>query len=60
MDHADAKGGGVVGVVDGHLLPVLSDLSALWLVEPEEYGHKGGFPRTVLSQQCMDFPLFQL
>ena len=60
VDHADAQGSGVIGIIDLHGLTVFSDLSRLRLVQAEEYAHKGGFPRAVLPQESVDLTLAEL
>ena len=60
VDHADAQGVGIVGVVDLHLFSVLADLTLLRLIQPEEHAHQGGLSRAVLPQKGVNLPLFQL
>ena len=60
VHHADVQGGGVVGVVDLHLHAVLFDDALFRLIQAEQDAHQRRFPRSVFSQQSMDFALFQL
>ena len=49
VDHADAQGGGVVGIVDLDLLAVLFDDPLLRLVKAEKNAHQRGLTRSVLT-----------
>ena len=60
VHHADVKRRGVVGVVDLDLLAVLFDDTLFRLIQAEENAHQRGLARAVLSQQSVDFALFQL
>ena len=60
VDHADAQGRGVVGVVDPHRLAVLPDFALLRLVQAEQHAHQRGLARAVFPQQGVDLPPPQL
>jgi hypothetical protein len=60
VHHANAQVVGVVGVLDGHLPAVLPDDALLGLVQAEEHAHQRGFPSAVLTEQGVNFALFQL
>ena len=60
MNHTASKIIGIVGIPDHDFLSVFADLAFLRLIEAEEHGHQSGFTGTVLTQQSVDFSLFQL
>ena len=60
VDHADAQGIGVVGIVDLYNLSILSDLALFCLVHTKQDAHQSGLTGTVLAQQCVDLAALQL
>ena len=60
MDHADAQGRGVIGVIDLDDLAVFLDHTCFRLIQAEQNAHQRGFSRTVFAQQRMDLATAQL
>ena len=60
VHHADAKGGGVVRVLDGHDLAILFDDALFRLIKAEQNRHQGRFSRAVFTEERMDLTLFEL
>ena len=58
--YADAKGGGVVRVLDGHDLAILFDDALFRLIKAEQNRHQGRFSRAVFTEERMDLTLFEL
>ncbi|GAA0305552.1 hypothetical protein GCM10010302_50260 [Streptomyces polychromogenes] len=54
MDHADAAGDGLAGVVEGDLLPVDGDGALVRLLHAVEDLHQGRLAGTVLTDEGVD------
>jgi hypothetical protein len=59
MNHAYAKGIGVIGIVDFDNPAVFPDFSLFRLVQAEQHTHQCGLSGTVFSKQGMDLTLSQ-